>query len=661
MSKILAHILVSIPSMLIVSLGFNYFNHKAYYTTIQNTQTVDFNILTNTLPTKLSQLLQNNNLGEIQQVISSNYGLFGIIVTNCKEEKRDCRDQKIIAKSQPERKGWIEKSLSKDLIYNLYDILRDPAPTKAEWEFKDARSTEFIPTRKTNKGKIIGRVYYIRRDQPDFIQSQKDWILTPVKSLQIFIETGDSERSARKLYELIDSGANKYYALTNLLGLVAGLFIWRIWERIIYKRKIQQNLYDKRERALNIKINRYQEEVRNFQGEIQRLEIDQFNRKKDEDDLKNKLSEAAAALKKKQKAYGKDSELAKEENSNLIEQLNFAKETVSGKWKLVNYLQQQVDQKNTHIDILELKDKLDQAIKEASISQENAKIISSKLEQSSEDIKNKEVNYLILSRQFLEAQEILKSRESDIFLLQSNLAETSRREKQYIRSIELLNQQKNRLETEKRYLENSWQKEKKEHGEKIKSIDEQLNSLCVSLGQEIEALKDDLNNAREENLFLKEELIQATESEVEIINFHEKANIRFSSVCDALQAIQISCQNLEILESAFKSVDSLNDYLPNKVHENLLSLSNIGELYFHDRLGTNFSETFRGYGVTYSQESDTTMSLYGRERTFRHYDRSITMSQHLKIGRLRIYFEFDVRRRKVLIGYCGKHLPIATG
>ncbi len=62
-------------------------------------------------------------------------------------------------------------------------------------------------------------------------------------------------------------------------------------------------------------------------------------------------------------------------------------------------------------------------------------------------------------------------------------------------------------------------------------------------------------------------------------------------------------------------------------------------------------------------ESHTTLSMYGDERVFHHGEQSRQMQRHLTLGGgdtnncLQIYFDFDDASQRVLIGYCGRHLP----
>lgn len=70
-----------------------------------------------------------------------------------------------------------------------------------------------------------------------------------------------------------------------------------------------------------------------------------------------------------------------------------------------------------------------------------------------------------------------------------------------------------------------------------------------------------------------------------------------------------------------------------------------------------------------SSESESTQKnrVAREKRTFVYNGRSIEMWRHLKIGvaddmrlSIRVYFEWIPEERKIVIGHCGEHLPIAT-
>ncbi len=56
-----------------------------------------------------------------------------------------------------------------------------------------------------------------------------------------------------------------------------------------------------------------------------------------------------------------------------------------------------------------------------------------------------------------------------------------------------------------------------------------------------------------------------------------------------------------------------------------------------------------------------------RLRTFAYEGEQVEMFRHLKIGieanvskTIRVHFHWDSERGKIVIGYCGEHLPVAN-
>lgn len=150
-------------------------NHHNYWNrTIFAVQTIDFKILSHTLPTKLSTLIIQNDVKEIQRTLQSNTGRFGMVVTDCKVVDKDCPNQKLLYRTES-RSSW-SQTFSMDYLKDApFDILRDPPPLKAEIDFPDIRSREYQPTGQTNDGQIIGRVYYVRGIPPSYSDSWGSW------------------------------------------------------------------------------------------------------------------------------------------------------------------------------------------------------------------------------------------------------------------------------------------------------------------------------------------------------------------------------------------------------------------------------------------------------------------------------------------------------
>lgn len=180
-----------------VTLLLIYVSYTNYWTkTIFRTQTVDFNILMNLLPTKLSIHLLDGNTKELQRTLDTNYGLFGVVVTNCKTAQTKCPRQEITylssgriiktlkgGKKYQKKEGyaihWQSKLSEENLKGQLYALLRNPPPLTSEWEYKDPRQNNVIPTGRTNSGEIIGRVYFIRNSPPPFFDELVKWLKNP--------------------------------------------------------------------------------------------------------------------------------------------------------------------------------------------------------------------------------------------------------------------------------------------------------------------------------------------------------------------------------------------------------------------------------------------------------------------------------------------------
>jgi len=153
----------------VISVGLNAINYDRYWNkTIRGVQTVDFNILSHTLPTKLSELLIQQNTAEIDRTINSNHGLFGIVVTDCIQETTDCPGQTILYMSESYYDDDDEVKIA-DIQGQPFNILRDPPPLYPEWEFDSPHATEQVPLNLSNPGRSIGRVYYLRKQPPSFI------------------------------------------------------------------------------------------------------------------------------------------------------------------------------------------------------------------------------------------------------------------------------------------------------------------------------------------------------------------------------------------------------------------------------------------------------------------------------------------------------------
>lgn len=166
-----------------------YERHKTYWhQTIYRVQTVDFNLLAHTLPTKLSYALIKNQPEELQRTLDSNYSLFGLVVT-------DPSGKKIVTSSGEgaEKERYWDAALNlQELQKHSYDLLRDPPPLFPQGVYRDAYTQSRQATKYSNEGQVIGRVYYVRGEPPTFREDFMGWLenpLSPSSRFQVYTPT----------------------------------------------------------------------------------------------------------------------------------------------------------------------------------------------------------------------------------------------------------------------------------------------------------------------------------------------------------------------------------------------------------------------------------------------------------------------------------------
>ena len=252
----------------------SWYNYRSYWHgTIRRVQTVDFNILSHVLPTKLSYALINRDLEELQRTLDSNYGYFGMVVTDCIKQEPECSNQQIVY-STNSKFSWKQQLDSKALSELPYNILKNPPPLQTEARFNSARNETWEATGNTNKGQIIGRVYYVRGIPPTFSADLADWIKKLPGSL------------------LAGSGADKYYSLTFGVFFFSGIALWGGIEFVLYRKKILEQIAKERQRRLEIEHQISHERQERVEQEKERLEKEKEKALFEAETLKDKLIES---------------------------------------------------------------------------------------------------------------------------------------------------------------------------------------------------------------------------------------------------------------------------------------------------------------------------------------------------------------------------------
>lgn len=240
--------LVTISFVLtIIGTPFTFKIYDTYWNvTIFRVQTVDFNILSHTLPTKLSYAILRKDMEEVQRTVDSTYNLFGLIVT-------DPSGKNIIAysgKNSDESPSWRKALEPGELKNHPYDVLLDPPPVFSQWTYAHSSVTERTATELTNKGRVIGRVYYVRGVSPTFGNEMLKWLSNPF-----------SNSSRIQSYS------------SNILSFILITFIvWRTLEFFVNKIINERRLNEEREielinnnRLLEIELTERIEETRLLQ------------------------------------------------------------------------------------------------------------------------------------------------------------------------------------------------------------------------------------------------------------------------------------------------------------------------------------------------------------------------------------------------------------
>ena len=137
---------------------------------------------------------------------------------------------------------------------------------------------------------------------------------------------------------------------------------------------------------------------------------------------------------------------------------------------------------------------------------------------------------------------------------------------------------------------------------------------------------------------------------------------------DVAGAVQIARlrypARLHFLPKAIEAAGESNYRDPEKVLATFEALAKLGDERAAGPLGKRVEEWLREQGITYSpHESQTTMGMFGGERTYRYKNETLTMEPHIKIGigpnpreHLRIHLTWHEEESRWIIGHVGRHL-----
>ena len=396
----------------------NWGHHNSYWHgTIFRVQTVDFNMLSHTLPGKLSYTLLQGNIGELQRTLDSNYGLFGLIVTDCKMATKDCLSEQILYQSKSSQKWTKEISLA-TLSNHPYDLLQNPPPLQVERQYAKPGDSKPIPTGRVNSGEIIGRVYYVRGVPPTFIEDYTNWIKEPFKV----------------------TGSRTLYTSTFALFFVSSLTAWIILELVLYTKRNEQHLARQQREQLQREIQqiKLQLEEKNQQTielidqrerGLAELESYRQGQEQNKRELENQIAsyESELALKEQQQ---RETAQTLEDDLQLLRQK--LQETSQRESEAKQQIKLQLEEKTQQN--IELADRREKYLAELEADRQEQ-------EQNKRELENQIASYeseLALKEQ--QQQETAQTLVEDLQLLRQELQETSQRESEAKQRSESLNQ-----------------------------------------------------------------------------------------------------------------------------------------------------------------------------------------------------------------------------
>ena len=420
----------------------------------------------------------------MQRTLDSNYGLFGLIVTDCKMAAKDCLSEQILYQSKSSLKWTKEISLA-TLSNHPYDLLQSPPPLQAERQYAKRDDSKPIPTGKVNSGEIMGRVYYVRGVPPTFIEDYKNWIKNPFKR----------------------TGSRTLYTSTFALFFVSSLSAWIIIELVLSAKRNEQHLAQQQREQLQREIQqiKLQLEEKNQQTielidqrerGLAELESYRQGQEQNKRELENQIGyyESELALKEQQQ---RETAQTLEDDLQLLRQK--LQETSQRESEAKQQIKLQLEEKNQQN--IELADQRERVLAELESDRQEQ-------EQNKRELENQIASYeseLALKEQ--QQQETAQTLEDDLQLLRQELQETSQRESEAKQRSESLNQKIAALKRDRDLIQQ--QSRQLEQEETISNINNELNAALEGARTESERFKAGLRDfevyALEENHKLEKE------------------------------------------------------------------------------------------------------------------------------------------------------------
>ena len=151
-------------------------HYESYWNgTIARVQTTDFNMLHHTLPATLSCMILEGRDDLIQKTLDSSYGLFGLVVTDPDGENILYRTDKVY-----HQKSWQAHATPEELNKSgePYDLITDPPQLEPMYSHASPREPKALATGAKVRGRVLGRLYYMRSPPPTFFGDIGNFLFT---------------------------------------------------------------------------------------------------------------------------------------------------------------------------------------------------------------------------------------------------------------------------------------------------------------------------------------------------------------------------------------------------------------------------------------------------------------------------------------------------
>lgn len=216
-----------------------------------------------------------------------------------------------------------------------------------------------------------------------------------------------------------------------------------------------------------------------------------------------------------------------------------------------------------------------------------------------------------------------------------------------------------------------------EQAEWIKTLEEENTRLESELSENKELIAEERDEARKQN-FLVQVLKNSLESAGQGITSHLEGEALLDIACSSDPPSPLECLDVIetvhgdkciVLETAKESAKEMRHFTHGR---RLLDMLRRLATDYRSRLiqgGDSEARMVFAKSEYAAKESETVMANKGlrRLRTFPYESEQIEMERHLKIGSednvaktIRVYFHWDAKRGKIVIGYCGEHLPVSS-